>query len=107
PGKFYSTVITQGVPCLILEASPGTWTQNSSGAWVYLPNESTNWYGNLRLGDRIIINHGRPYTICGPFAVQDSGGYIAEDTQDMCVQAAVPLIQTYVAPDGVTTAQAI
>ena len=48
-----------GVPCLVLESS----VLDASGA----PNPPTNWFWNIRVGDRIQINQAGPwYTIVGP-----------------------------------------
>jgi len=95
----YGPNVVNGRPCLVLEASPGHWVDTPTG-WVFMAGEPTAWYGNIRLGDRIRINNGRPFTVCGPFTT-DAGGVIVNDL----AVSADPLLlsHVYTAPDGMTT----
>lgn len=93
----YAAAVTGGLPCLVLEESPAHWEPSGSG-WLFVLNEPTSWYGNLRLGDRIRIANSKPYVVCGPRAVV---------SDDLTVNADPALLsQTYTAPDGKTTATA-
>lgn len=91
PGTDYSGVTT--LPCLIVEEQPGTWTQAATG-WTFLPNEPTNWWWTIRLGERVTLkNH--TFTVCGPLVTQNP---------ELFANGQSPLTRTYTAPDGVTTA---
>ena len=96
----YGPTVVNGRPCLVLEASPGHWVDTGGGTWTWEIHEHTCWYGNIRLGDRIRINGGRPYTVCGPFTTDSSGVIV----NDLAVSADPLLLShVYTAPDGMTT----
>jgi prepilin-type N-terminal cleavage/methylation domain-containing protein len=53
--------------CLVIEESP----VNSN----FLPNSPTSWFWNIRIGDKIQINHAGPwYTVVGPMVNGPSQG---------------------------------
>ena len=73
PSNVYPVAFTGGRPCLVLEQSPGHW-QESGGGYVWIPNSPTSWAWNLRAGERVVIDSGPPYTICGPLAILPGDG---------------------------------
>lgn len=69
PGALRTVNGYPGVPCLVLEQS----VTDSAGA----PNAPTNWFWNIRVGDKIQINNAGPwYTIVGPMVIPPAGATI-------------------------------
>jgi hypothetical protein len=63
-----------GVPCLVIEESPGDWVHNGNN-WVYVAHSPTGWFWNIRIGDKLQINDsGDWYTVVGPMVVGPGGG---------------------------------
>ena len=58
------------VPCLVLE-------QAVMDPSVPIPNPPTNWFWNIRIGDRIQLNNSGPeYTIVGPMTVANPEQFV-------------------------------
>jgi prepilin-type N-terminal cleavage/methylation domain-containing protein len=103
PGAAYLATVTAGTEALVLEQSPGTWTQGVAG-WVYLPNSPTSWFWNIRVGDRVQLNQtGRWYTVVGPLGVAANNGNSELFANVGLPGTDSPLSRTLTAPDGVTT----
>lgn len=75
PADAYPATVTGGLPALVLEQSVGQWVLPPSGRYVWVPNESTSWNGNARVGDKIQLNGaGIWYTVIGPMTVLPAQG---------------------------------
>lgn len=94
----YPAAVTGGRACLVLEESPGEWIRSGPG-WTYLPIEPTNWWGLVRLGERVRIGTST-YTVCGPCDLPNADATINAGDPS----APSPLARTVTAPDGTTTA---
>jgi prepilin-type N-terminal cleavage/methylation domain-containing protein len=97
PAAPYPASLTGGRPCLVLEESPGHWEDNT-----WLPNEPTSWAWNLRAGERVRINGGVMYTICGPMAIDNPEAFVNYGSPG----TTSGIIRTYTSPNGqVVTAE--
>jgi hypothetical protein len=66
PAAQYSPSVFLGTTALVLEES----ATDAAG----LPNEPTSWFWNVRVGDKIQINHTGPWlTVCGPLVIPIAG----------------------------------
>jgi prepilin-type N-terminal cleavage/methylation domain-containing protein len=92
PAEVYAASVTGGLPCLVLEESPGHWEQ-VNGTWAFLPNTPTAWAWNVRAGDKVRIGNGHVFTVCGPLPQTNQDFFVSGNT----------LQRTYTAPDGTTT----
>ncbi len=64
---------------LMLEECPGYWVQpnpvGNPNNYVFVPNEPTSWFWNIRIGEKIQIgNSGQTYTIVGPLSITANTG---------------------------------
>lgn len=91
PGEVYPVSVTGGLPCLVLEESPGSW-HLVGGKYGWLPNVPTTWGWNIRAGDRVYLA-GHAYTVCGPLPQTNAEFLVSGNT----------LQRTYTAPDGLTS----
>jgi prepilin-type N-terminal cleavage/methylation domain-containing protein len=101
PGEVYPPSVTGGLPCLVIEGQPGEWSQDPlTKVWSFLPIEPVSWNWNIRLGEKVSLGVGKTYVVCGPMAVANPEAFV-----NMGASGSVnPLVRTYTAPDGITTA---
>jgi prepilin-type N-terminal cleavage/methylation domain-containing protein len=89
-----------GVPCLVIEESPGDWVHNGN-AWTYVPHSPTGWYWNIRVGDKLQINDsGLWYTVVGPMVIAPGGGNSEAFVNVGQPATPSPWSHTILAPDG-------
>lgn len=87
PGTNYTSITP--LPCLVLEEQPGHWEPSGTG-YTWTPNEPTNWWNTIRLGEQVRIK-GNKLTVCGPMATFNP---------ELFVNASASFTRTYRAPDG-------
>ena len=90
---------------LMVEECPGAWTQpdpvNNPNNWVFVPNEPTSWFWNIRIGEKIQINNTGPfYTVVGPLFADQSTGNPERFVNDGPPGATPQLTRTYPNPVG-------
>jgi prepilin-type N-terminal cleavage/methylation domain-containing protein len=105
PGQNYTAVTGTALP-LVLEEVPGQWVLPPPPAtkYVFVPNEPTNWYYNVRLGDRLQINGaGAFYSVCGPISVANSESFVNIGASGVTST----LTRTFVSPDGQSITQPV
>ena len=98
PRDVYPATVTGGRRCLVLEQSPGHWEPTPDG-FAWLANEPTSWAWNLRVGERVSVDSGFKYAICGPMVVGFDGnpeGFINYGPAG----SRTGLTRTYPSPDG-------
>jgi prepilin-type N-terminal cleavage/methylation domain-containing protein len=106
PPAFYTTANNQTIfnSVLMVEECPGSWQQQPPGSnnYVFVPNEPTSWFWNIRIGERIQIGtSGQSYTVVGPLTINNQTG----PNPDLFVNDGAPgsipqLRRTYVSPAG-------
>jgi prepilin-type N-terminal cleavage/methylation domain-containing protein len=63
-------------PLLVLQAYYKT-TTTSTGTTLLVPNPPTNWFWNVRVGDKFRFSDtGRTYTVAGPMSKANPEGYV-------------------------------
>lgn len=100
PRDVYPATVTGGRRCLVLEQSPGAWVATVDG-YVWIANEPTSWAWNMRVGERVSVDAGIKYTICGPLVVGFDGnaeGFVNYGPAG----ARSGFSRTYPSPDGQT-----
>jgi hypothetical protein len=104
PGSSYVAGVFGSQPAnvLVLEEGVGTWTFVGN-KWVYLPNNPTSWFWNVRVGDKVQINGvGTNYTVIGPLNQNPATGNNEWFVNVGPPGTGSPITRTVTAPDGVT-----
>jgi prepilin-type N-terminal cleavage/methylation domain-containing protein len=104
PYPAVSNTTSAGLPVingvLMVEECPGAW-QLVAGNWVFIANEPTSWFWNIRLGEKIQIgNSAQTYTVVGPLSNNQNN-----NNPDLFVNDGPPgstpqLTRTYINPGG-------
>lgn len=92
-------------PTLVLEQEFGKWINTAlpgnPPAYIFMPNPPTNWFWNVRVGDKIQINNAGPwYTVVGPVWNGFTTGNVELFTNVGVPGAPLPLSRTYTSPTG-------
>lgn len=76
---------------LMIEESPFQGGYVSSFPGTLVPNEPTNWYWNIRLGDKIKVNSaGRSYTVVGPCTINPWTTGVNKGNPELFVNVGTP-----------------